>query len=240
MIKITRALVLGFALCAGSAAMAQTAGHEGHNHKADDHAGHNHDSEGHSAPKPDLSVAGAFSQVPSDHVIGQDSAPATLIVFASVTCPHCASWFEGEWPAVKADLVETGRAKVIFREFPTGPMPISIAGFLLADCGPEETYFDAIEWQMANQDRIREQMIAGQVRETHIEVGQAAGLSEDETLACLTDEAGFNKLNDAVTRARAAGLSAVPAMMINGELYDSKDMSAKALSTAIARASIAK
>lgn len=207
----------------------------------DSHAGHDHGAhENHSAVQAEMPpMEGVFTQVDADHVIGQADAPATLIVFASVTCPHCADWFENQWPDVKRDLVETGRAKVIFREFPTPPMPIAVAGFLLADCGSDEVYFDAIEWQMANQTRIREQMIAGQIKETHTEIGEAAGLTAEQTQACLTDKAGFDALNTAVMRARSAGLKSVPAMMINGKLIDSKAMTADALSTAIARASLA-
>ena len=224
---MTRTLMMAAALTLSPAALAQ----DGHN----DHDGHNHGAP--AAPAP--IVEGTFTQVGSDHVIGRADAPATLMVFASVTCPHCADWFENQWPDVKRDLVETGRAKVIFREFPTPPMQIAVGGFLLADCGPEDTYFEAIEWQMANQTRIRRQMIDGQVKETHIEIGKAAGLNPDAVEACLMDRAGFAKLNEAVMRARSAGLKSVPAMMINGKLYDSKDVSAAALSTAIARASLA-
>lgn len=228
---LTRLLVSVSALCVSSGAFAQAGhtNHDGHNHGAQQ-------SQQHSAAPI---MAGTFTQVADDHVIGQADAPATLIVFASVTCPHCADWFENEWPAVKRDLVGTGRAKVIFREFPTPPMPIAVAGFLLAECGDDEGYFDAIEWQMANQTRIREQMITGQVKETHAEIGDASGLSEAQTQACLTDSAGFDKLNSAVVRARGAGLKSVPAMMINGKLIDSNALSAQALSTAIARASLA-
>ena len=43
----------------------------------------------------------------------------------------------------------------------------------------------------------------------------------------------YDDLNAAARRSSAAGLKAVPAMMIDGELWDSKDTSAAALSTAI-------
>lgn len=221
---LTRTFILAAMLGAGLPAGAQ------HDHSS-------HDGHDHSAPM--AAPGGAFDPVAGDHMIGEVNAPATLMVFASVTCGHCADWFENQWPAVKRDLVDTGRANVIFREFPTGPMPISIAGFLLADCGSEDTYFDAIEWQMANQTRIREQMIAGQIQETHAEIGAAAGLDAAQTKACLTDQAGFDKLNAAVMNARGAGVKSVPTVALNGKRLPSSDLSAEALSTAIARASIA-
>ena len=61
----------------------------------------------------------ATSEAPDDHTLGSEDAAITMIVWASVTCPHCANWFANDWPIVKRDLVETGKMRFIFREFPT-------------------------------------------------------------------------------------------------------------------------
>jgi len=51
-----------------------------------------------------------------DHVIGSEDAAITLIIWASVTCPHCGQWFSEDWPVVKKELVETGKLRVAFRD----------------------------------------------------------------------------------------------------------------------------
>jgi len=51
----------------------------------------------------------SHSEAPNDHVLGSKDAATTMIVWASVTCPHCGDWFSNEWPLVKSELVETGK-----------------------------------------------------------------------------------------------------------------------------------
>lgn len=222
--KLLSLLALSSALLFAPAALAQDADH-------DEHAGHDHSAHA-KAPAAPI-VPGTFEEVDADHTLGSIDAPVTMMVFASVTCPHCAAWFEGDWPTLKRDYVDTGKVRVVFREFPTAPVQVAVAGFLLADCGGEDKYFDRIEWQMANQSRIIDQLKANKVQETFEEIGANAGLSATETQTCLSTQARYDDLNAAVARARGAGLQAVPAMMLNGELWASKDTSASALSTAI-------
>ena len=48
-----------------------------------------------------------FVQSPEDHVLGSETAVQSMIVYASVTCPHCGGWFSEEWPKVKTCLLYT-------------------------------------------------------------------------------------------------------------------------------------
>ena len=95
-----------------------------------------------------------FAEAADDHVTGSEEAALTLIIWASVTCPHCSKWFSNEWPIIKSELVETGKLRIVFREFPTAPGNLSMAGFQLAECAPAEDYFSIIEYQMEQQDNI--------------------------------------------------------------------------------------
>ena len=71
-----------------------------------------------------------------DVVLGDPNAPVTIVEYASLTCPHCATFHNSALPDIKADYVDTGIAKVILREFPFDPA--ALAGFMLARCVPEE------------------------------------------------------------------------------------------------------
>ncbi len=53
---------------------------------------------------------------------GSTSAPVAIEVFSSFDCPHCRVLHEGMMPQIIQDLVVTGKACVVSREFPlTGP-----------------------------------------------------------------------------------------------------------------------
>ncbi|HET9230627.1 MAG TPA: thioredoxin domain-containing protein, partial [Vitreimonas sp.] len=70
-----------------------------------------------------------------DMVLGDANAPVTLVEYASTTCPHCAAFHEAAWEQLKTTYIDTGRVRFVFREFPTPPPAIAVAGFQLARCG---------------------------------------------------------------------------------------------------------
>lgn len=47
---------------------------------------------------------------------GNPDAPVEVIEYASFTCPHCASFHANQYKALKANYIDTGRIKFIYRE----------------------------------------------------------------------------------------------------------------------------
>ena len=50
-------------------------------------------------------------------IVGNLAAPKTLIVYFSYTCPHCREFHRNEYPKFKKLYVDTGKIKVIFRNY---------------------------------------------------------------------------------------------------------------------------
>ena len=162
----------------------------------------------------------ALTEAPDDHVLGSEDAALTLIIWASVTCPHCANWFTKEWPTVKLELVETGKLRVVFREFPTAPSNLSMAGFQLAECAPTEDYFSIIEYQMENQADIFKAAQEGRGAEAYGKVAELAGMTTNEAMtSCLRNPDIASHIIDNVSRADLAEIKGVPAFLINGQTY---------------------
>src|SRR5262245_59474582 len=53
-----------------------------------------------------------------DLVIGNAEAPVTIVEYASMTCSHCANFHNTVLPAIKEKYIDTGKVKLVFREFP--------------------------------------------------------------------------------------------------------------------------
>jgi len=51
-------------------------------------------------------------------VIGEKDAPVTMVVFSDFSCPHCAIFDKTVLPKIKSELVDTGKAKLYFMNFP--------------------------------------------------------------------------------------------------------------------------
>jgi protein-disulfide isomerase len=51
-------------------------------------------------------------------VEGSPNAPVTIIEFGDYQCPKCDQWFLNEKPTVTKEIIETGKAKIYFLDFP--------------------------------------------------------------------------------------------------------------------------
>jgi len=81
--------------------------------------------------------------MPDDKVLGQATAPITIVEYASLTCPHCAVFEKDTFPKLKADWIDTGKAKLIFRDYPLDKFALAAAQ--IAHCAPDDRYFSFIE-----------------------------------------------------------------------------------------------
>src|SRR4051812_35808270 len=59
-----------------------------------------------------------------DMVMGAATAPVTLIEYASLTCPHCAAFNSGTFPQLKANYIDKGLVKYVYRDFPLDRMAL--------------------------------------------------------------------------------------------------------------------
>ena len=178
------------------------------------------------AQQPPASIAAvpqddgyAFLEAPEDHTIGSLTAPNTLIIYASVTCPHCSHWFTTEWDLLKSELIDTGDLRVVFREFVTAPARAAATGFTIANCAPPEKYMDVIYHQMANQSAILEGLQAGAGIAAYQSTLEVAELGQNNLQACFATQSHFARLDTSARRGAAGGIRAVPGFILNGQLY---------------------
>ena len=170
---------------------------------------------------PTMALAQTIDPVrEGDRTLGSAAAPVTLTVYLSTTCSHCADWHTNDFPAFKARWVDTGKVRVAFRDLPTQPPQVSIAGAVMARCAPEEKYDAVLDALFRGQPRLHAQpgpppqqtvvawLAAG---------GAAGGLTRDQMNACFSSEASFAEIETRAEQAFAEGVNGTPAFFINGE-----------------------
>ncbi len=154
-----------------------------------------------------------------DIVLGADNAPVTLIEYASSTCPHCADFHENAFEQLKANYIDTGRVRYVFREFPTPPPAVAVAGFQLARCGgaTPEQYFARLGEIFRQQRAMFASGTMEGVRQKFFEIGSAAGLSQEQVTQCINDEAGAERIRRVIEGAEAFDVTGTPTFIINGQ-----------------------
>lgn len=53
-----------------------------------------------------------------DAILGDKNAPVTMIEFSDYECPFCKKYFDETYAKIKADYVDTGKVKIVFRDLP--------------------------------------------------------------------------------------------------------------------------
>jgi len=136
------------------------------------------------APKIDPADLATASPL-GDMALGAANAPVTIIEYASMTCPHCAAFHRIVFPELKAQYIDTGTVRFVFREFPIDP--IAATGAMLARCMAKDDpkkYHAAIDGLFATQDKWMDNNAADQLRG----IARQAGLSDDSFNACVADQ----------------------------------------------------
>lgn len=163
-------------------------------------------------------ASGGAAISPDDMVLGNENAPVTLIEYASSTCPHCADFHEAVFEQLKTNYIDTGRVRYVFREFPTPPPAVAVAGFQLARCGgaTSEQYFARLGEIFRQQRAMFASGTMEGVRQKLFEIGGAAGLSEEQVTQCINDEAGAERIRRITDGADAFDVTGTPTFIING------------------------
>lgn len=163
-----------------------------------------------------------------DKWLGKEDAPVTIIEYASMTCPHCAKFHNDILPPLKEKYIESGKVRLIFREFPFDPR--AFAAFMLARCAGDEFYFPMIDVLFKRQSawsRVEDP------RPPLLQIAKLAGFTQESFEACLKNEEVLASVREVQKRGQEKyGVNATPFFFINGKKYEGEN-SVKELSEAI-------
>ena len=149
-----------------------------------------------------------------DIVVGKADAPVTIVEYASMTCGHCASFHNIIYPKLKEKYIDTGKARLVFREFPLDNVAAAVS--MLARCvggeGPpafiSEMFKRQQEWAFTQ----------GNPLPRLFEMARQAGFTQATFDACLTDTKLLENIEASRKRATEKfGVNATPSFFINGK-----------------------
>jgi protein-disulfide isomerase len=150
-----------------------------------------------------------------DMALGPANAAVTITEYASMTCPHCAAFNAEVFPKIKAEYIDTGKIRYIFREFPLDIK--AAAGSMLSRCianGDGAKYFAVTDMLFRQQsDWVMKDTAASLSR-----IGKQAGLSQQQVDDCLKDQSLLDKIAaDQKYAADVLKVDSTPTFFVNGE-----------------------
>ena len=155
----------------------------------------------------------------AEMTLGEDDAPVTMVEYAMFTCPHCAAFNQEVLPQIKANYIDTGKVKLVFREVYFNKPSLWAA--MIARCAPSERYFGIadlifkrqMDWAAATDENTMVSKL--------MSIGRQAGMTDEQMNACLNDRAMAEAMVGAYQKnAEADGVDATPMFLINGVKVD--------------------
>lgn len=149
-----------------------------------------------------------------ERVLGSPDAPVTMSEHSSLTCPHCANFHKDVFPKIKAEYIDTGKLKLVYRDFPLGNL--AAAGSMLARCLPKEKFFGFTEVLFRSQAKWS---TAEDPREELLKLTRFAGMTEDDFDDCLENEALFQGIKEVQEKdAKKWGIDSTPSFVLEGKV----------------------
>ncbi|ALJ38097.1 DsbA family protein [Azospirillum brasilense] len=147
----------------------------------------------------------------ADRVLGNPNAPVTILDYSSMTCPHCAAFHTETLPKIKEAYIDTGKAKLIFRDFPFDQTALRAS--MLARCAPAERYYPLLDVLFKSQGQWSR---AADPVKALAQLGKLAGMSEQTISACMANQA----LENGILQSRLVGqdkykVEATPTFVLN-------------------------
>ncbi len=179
---------------------------------------------------PEVSVDELMKPGPlPDVVLGKPDAPVTIVEYASMTCGHCASFHNTVLPTLKEKYIDTGKAKLILREFPLDNL--AAAASMLARCAGDKSY-DVVSALFKSQEQWA--FVQGNPVPALFKVAEGAGFTKESFDKCLTDQ----KLLEGITATRdrankSFAVNSTPTFFINGKRFEGNPSQVEAFAKVI-------
>lgn len=156
----------------------------------------------------------AVPDVYPERVLGDPNAPITIVEYSALTCSHCANFHTNTLPELKKAFLDTGKAKLIYRDFPIDNLALGAA--VIARCVPEQSYFPFLDMLFQNQGTWTR---AANPLEALKGYARLAGLSSEQVDACIQNKDLVVAVQTVRNEANQSyGVEATPTFIIEGQV----------------------
>lgn len=150
--------------------------------------------------------------VDDDPVNGSSNAPVTIVEFSDFQCPFCERFFTQTLPSIEENFIKTGKAKLVYRDFPLSFHQYAEKAAEAADCANEQgkfwEYHDTLfqkqsEWTSGGVDKLKE-------------YAKNLNLDTNKFNTCLDSGKYANEIQKDLNDGSSYGVSGTPTFFING------------------------
>ncbi len=149
--------------------------------------------------------------IDNDPLLGETTAPVTIIEFANVKCSDCFRFHQDIFPKLKEQYIDTGKVRLVFRDYPTVESEfVGLAGECALEQGNQHfwTFHDRM---FANLDQLTAETFRGWAQELNFNM--------ERFDSCMQNSKYQKEFYEDLRDLKAAvGETPVPTFFINGQV----------------------
>jgi protein-disulfide isomerase len=152
------------------------------------------------------------------YLLGSPTAPVEVVEFADFECPGCGQFATITEPDVRTNLINTGKIRMRFIDFPLPMHRNTWDASLAAACANDQGKF----WEMhdqifANQDRWNGETTS-RPRSVLKDMAKSVGLDASKYDACMDNDTHRAKVQSHLQEAERRGVQQTPSFLIGGKI----------------------
>ena len=158
---------------------------------------------------------------PAELFVGDKDAKVTIIDFASMSCPHCASFYSEAYDKIKEDYIDKGLVKFVYRDFPLNKSSLIAASIAICRASEiveedrAEGYHEFVKKIYNSQNSWT---FSSDPVGKLIDIAVLDGMDKESAISCAKDQ----KLHERILEARMLfaknlNIESTPTFFINGK-----------------------
>ena len=162
-------------------------------------------------PEPTAPTVDMEALADDDTVKGDEDAPVLIVEFSDFQCPYCGKFYRDTLPLLKENYIDTGKVKIIHRDFPLGFHQNAQKAGEASECADDQGKF----WEM--HDKLYEnyqELAVDNLKQYAVDLG----LNAEEFNDCLDTGKYADEVKKDFVDGAAAGVSGTPSFFVNGQL----------------------
>lgn len=163
--------------------------------------------------------------ITNDPVLGKKDAPVTIVEFSDFECPFCKRAFTEVLPQLKKEYIETGKVKLVYKDFPLDFHANAQKEAEAAQCAFDEGG-DSAYYQFHDSIFTQTKGNGTGLALTELPlIAQKLGLDQAKFQQCLDSGKNEQEVKDDMAEGEKVGVSGTPSWVIgksNGDSIEGK------------------
>lgn len=156
-----------------------------------------------------------LSVVDDDPVKGSENAKIIIVEFSDFQCPFCAKFFRETLPLIQKNYIETGKVKLVYRDFPLSSLHANAQKAAEAgECADEQGKFWEYHDTLFEKQSEWSQLSGEQVIAKFEEYAKTRGLNEEQFNACLESSKYAHEVLKDLEDGSKLGVQGTPTFLI--------------------------